>query len=334
MKIIKDKTDEHLEEQNENFVWVEKYRPRTLDEMVLDPLHRETFDSWLQKEEIPNVLLVGKPGSGKTTLAKIIVDNMIKSTSDLLYLNGSSQRGIMIVRDQIEDFLRSPTIGSKIKIVFIDEFDYMTLDAQAALRNIIEEYTLYGRFLLTANFESKIIDAIISRLQVFRFKTLPKEYILNFCKKILDSENVQYNEKVLIKLINAHHPDVRKIVGILQSRSQTGTLKTEEEDFEKKENILRSLLVDIITGIRESKSAIVTKSVNDIQKLLLDDSNVDFSLLYEKIGFDLSLPLPVRIIASQYYDKHNSCASPVMNYMAMISKIVLTLSDETLLKKV
>ena len=307
----------------EKYLWVEKYRPKSLTDMVLSDEYMESFQKYIDENEIPNLLLLGRPGSGKTTLAKILVNKLLKSTNDLLYLNGSTQRGIAVVKDQIEDFLKTIILGdSKIKIVFIDEFDYMTNEAQAALRNVMESYTQYGRFLLTGNYETKISDAIMSRLQTFRFKELPKDYVMKYCTNILKKENVEYDEQEISKIINVHHPDIRKIVGILQSRTKNGKLSVELSDIESQENKLRSLITDLFTAIKNKRSDLVDASVLSSQKVL-SDFEIDYNSLYEHIGFDSNIPVWARPIVSYYFDRNSSSASPPMNYMAMLSQFVI-----------
>lgn len=309
-------------EITEKYLWVEKYRPRELEHMVLSDDNRKIFKGWIDKKEIPNTLFVGKPGSGKTTLARILVDHIITSkTSDLLLLNGSSQRGIDIVREQIEDFLRTIIIGqSKIKIVFIDEFDFMTQDAQSALRHIIEKYSDRGRFLLTANYESKISDAIRSRMQTFVFSELPKEFIVQYCENILKKEDIKYEVDGVKKIVNLHHPDVRKIIGILQSRSDDGELSYNLSEVESQENKCRSLLTDIINGIKNNDNKSINISIFKSEQLL-NEIEVDYNALYTAILQDKNVPFWTKRVVVEYFDRHRDTASPPYNYIAMLQRV-------------
>jgi DNA polymerase III delta prime subunit len=212
--------------------------------------------------------------------------------------------------------------GSKVKVVFIDEFDGMTQDAQGALRALIEQYSDHGRFVLTANYEHKISDAIISRMQTFRFKILPKNYILDYAKYILEAEKIEYQEDVIKKIVSTHHPDVRKIIGILQSRCQNSSLSVDMSDIESNEYKCRSLITDIIKAVSEKKNEVVNKTVSTIQQIL-SNYELDYNTLYEGIGNDPNIPIWVKIVVSRYYDKHVSAASPQLNCMAMVGSIIM-----------
>ena len=307
----------------EKYSWGEKWRPRSLQALIIPKDSTNIFESSIAKGEVPNTLLLGKPVSGKATLGRILVNTIIKSKTDLLYLNGSTQRGIDIVRDQIEDFLKTIIYGeSKIKIVFIDEADYLTQDAQAALRNVIESYSDYGRFILTANYESKISDAIMSRMQTFRFKELPKPYILQYCANILKNEKIEYDEDEVLKVIHTHHPDVRKIVGILQAKSESGKLSIELADIESHEAKLRSLLTDLFEAIKTKASGRVDQLMMST-RTILSENTIDYRSLYEKIESDPSVPAWAKIILYKYYEMLSNSASPLMNYMSMLSSVII-----------
>ena len=139
-------------------IWVEKYRPRELDEVVLEDHAREFFSRCIGKGEIPHLLLSGVQGSGKTTTAQILVDHIIKNEMDLLPMNGSALTGVDHVRTVVTEFLKTPAFASKIKIVFIDEFDHMSPQAQACLRSIMEVYIKTGRFICTCNIDQKLFQ--------------------------------------------------------------------------------------------------------------------------------------------------------------------------------
>jgi len=205
-----------------NNLWVEKYRPKTLDEMVLSPENRNYFTSL--KDEIPNLLFVGTPGIGKTTIAKIIVQDILKC--QYLYINASDENGIDTIRSKVSGFSQTKSIDGKVKVVILDEADGITLDGQRALRNTMEEYSGYTRFILTANYKHKIIPAIQSRTQYFDL-TPPLQEVSGRVVSILKLEKVKVpdTEKTkLVKVIKDNYPDIRKTINLIQKYSATGTL--------------------------------------------------------------------------------------------------------------
>ena len=206
-----------------NNLWVEKYRPKTLDEMVLSPENRNYFSSL--KGEVPNLLFVGTPGIGKTTIAKIIVQDILQC--QYLYINASDENGIDTIRSKVSGFSQVKSIDGNIKIVILDEADGITIDGQRALRNTMEEYSAYTRFILTANYKHKIIPAIQSRTQYFDLNPNIND-VVGRVLNILKAENITIpaTEKVnLVKVIKDNFPDIRKTVNTVQKYCITGTLE-------------------------------------------------------------------------------------------------------------
>lgn len=203
-------------------LWVEKYRPKTLDEMVLSEDNRKYFAS--VTDEIPNLLFVGTPGIGKTTIARIIVQDILKC--QYLYINASDENGIDTIRTKVSNFSQTKSIDGKIKVVILDEADGITVDGQRALRNTMEEYSGYTRFILTANYKHKIIPALQSRTQYFDL-TPNIHQVLNRILTILKKEKVTIpsNENIkLVKIVKDNYPDIRKITNSIQKYCNSGTL--------------------------------------------------------------------------------------------------------------
>ena len=202
--------------------WTEKYRPTTLDEMVLSTNNKAYFKTI--KDEIPNLLFVGSPGIGKTTIAKIIVQDILKC--QYLYINASDENGIDTIRSKVSNFSQTRSIDGKVKVVILDEADGITLDGQRALRNTMEEYSGYTRFILTANYKHKIIPAIQSRTQFFDF-TPDMADVVDRVIHIIKEEgiNIKSDEKVKLgKLFKENYQDIRKTINLVQKYSATGTL--------------------------------------------------------------------------------------------------------------
>ena len=176
-------------------IWCEKYRPSTLDEIVLDKSTRNYFTKVREEESIPNVLFVGRPGIGKTTLAKVIVNDLLKC--QYLYINASDENGIDTIRTKVLNFAQTKSLFGNIKIIILDECDGLSLDAQKALRNSIEEYHDLTRFVLTANYKHKIIPALQSRCQVFDINYDKTEYMSKLIS-IVKAENVKINKSISI----------------------------------------------------------------------------------------------------------------------------------------
>jgi len=203
---------------------VEKYRPKTLADIVLTEDERKYFESLKSKEEIPNLLFAGNPGTGKTTLSKIIATHILDC--QYLYINASDENGIDTIRSKVIGFASTKSLDGKLKIVLFDECDALTLDSQKALRNVIEEYSHNTRFIFTCNYLFKIIPALQSRCQIFNL-TPPLDGVLNRVVSILKNEgvNVPNTEKQkLVELVRSGYPDLRRIINDIQKFSYTGTL--------------------------------------------------------------------------------------------------------------
>lgn len=309
-------------ELSEKYLWVEKYRPRSIDDLVLPDEYRSAFRKYVEDKEIPHLLLIGTQGSGKTTLARILIKEIQKDIEDCLILNGSSSTGVDVVRNQIEEFLKVPAFGgSKIKIIFIDEFDYMSGNAMAALRNIMERYSDIGRFLMTANYKSKIIDPIFSRTTVFEFKKLPKTFIEDYVRNILEKERVKHNPVFVEKVITLFYPDVRRIVNTLQGKvNENNEIEGNIEDLVSNEKRAISYVIDICFGIKNKNMQIISKSIADSMKLLRD-VEIDYISCYQQLFEDPKIPPYAKVVINQYANGHQSCLIPAMHWCSMLYEI-------------
>ena len=195
-------------------IWVEKYRPQTLNDVILDNETLRVVEEYTN--EIPNLLFVGNPGTGKTTLARVIVNDILGC--NYLYINASDESGIDTIRHNITNFAQTKSFDGGVKVVILDEADGLTSQAQAALRNTMETYAKYCRFILTANYKHKIIPALQSRCQSLTIKPVV-ELAVKRCYNILKDENVKVPEeqkKKFVQLVKRHFPDLRKTINELQ----------------------------------------------------------------------------------------------------------------------
>lgn len=210
-------------------LWVEEYRPKTIDEYVFqDENQRVKVSQWLKEGSIPHLLFSGVQGSGKTALARILINALQVDEMDLLEINASVQTGVDDVRELITSFAETMPMG-QLKIVHLEEFDRMSQAAQSALRVIIEEASDTCRFICTCNYENKIIPAIKSRLQVMHFKAPDEEQVLIKMIAMLDAEKVDFDPEVVYTYIRAAYPDLRKVINNLALNTVDGKLLSPKE---------------------------------------------------------------------------------------------------------
>lgn len=255
--------------KREHSLWVEKYRPKTLDDYVGNDMVKDTVRSYLDTHDIPHLLFYGKAGTGKTTLAKLIV-NTIKC--DSMIINASDENNVDTVRNKVKNFASSVGFAG-MKIIILDEFDYMTPNAQAILRNLMETFSKHCRFILTCNYIEKIIEPIQSRCQSFAITPPTKKDVAVQVVKILDAEAIKYDTKNVAEIVNSYYPDIRRVLNTCQLQSRKGELKIDKQSMVEAD--LKTKLIDILKSNNDKRNLYL-----QVRQTIADNRLTDFTELY------------------------------------------------------
>jgi len=302
----------------EHLLWTEKYRPRTVEDCILPERLKAVFQEYVNQKEMPNLLLAGGAGVGKTTIAKAMCNEI---GCDYMVINGSDENGVDTIRVKIKNYASSVSLSGGRKVIILDEADYLTPNAQAILRNAIEEFAANCSFIFTCNYKNKIIDPLHSRCAVIEFnlKNGEKAQMASaFFKRIthiLNTEKVEFDEKVIAEVVKKHFPDFRRVINELQRYSKLGKI-----DVGILSQIGDISISQIVKHLKEKDFTSVRKwaASTDI------DNTTFFRKLYDTL-YDIakpqSIPQAVLILADYQY-KQAFVADHEINLVACLTEIM------------
>ena len=305
----------------EHLLWTEKYRPKTIEECILPDRLKQPFQEYVNQKQIPNLLLAGSAGVGKTTVAKALCQEI---GCDYMVINGSDESGIDTFRTKIKNYASSMSLSGGRKVIIIDEADYLNPNStQPALRNAIEEFAVNCSFIFTCNYKTRIIEPLHSRCAVIDFslkgneKTQMAGQFFKRIQSVLQSEKVEFEDKVIAELVKKHFPDFRRVINELQRYSQFGKIDT---------GILAQIgnvqLTEIVKHIKDKDFGAIRKWVATSDM----DTNTVFRQLYDSL-YDLmkpqSIPQAVIILADYQY-KQAFVADSEINLVACLTELMVS----------
>jgi len=297
---------------DEHSLLVEKYRSTSLDEYVGNENIKKTIAQYLSQNDIQNLIFYGPAGTGKTTLAKLIVRNL---DCDYLYINASDERGIETIRDKVSGFASAASF-KPLKVVILDEADFLTIQAQASLRNVIETFSRTTRFILTCNYVERIIDPLQSRCQVLKIIPPSKVDVARHIAGIMEKELVTYERSDIVSIVKQYYPDLRKCLNTIQLSTQDNKLVIDKSIL-----VSSNYTLQVINELKTGKN---WKTIRQI----IADSNTDeydelFKALYENASvYGNGKEGMVTVILEEYQYHANFRIDKEINIMACIAKII------------
>ena len=302
-------------EEIKNTLWVEKYRPSKLDSYIGNQHLRSKVKVYIESGDLPHLLLYGRAGTGKTTLAKLLVNNI---ECDYLYINASDENSVDVVRDKVKNF--ASTLGFKeMKVIILDECDYITPNAQAALRNLMETFSKNCRFILTCNYVERIIDPIQSRCQSFQIVPPDRKEVAVHLNTILTKEGVKSDIEDIVTIVNGGFPDLRRVINAAQRQVVNGELVIDEGM--SIQNDYKNQVLEIL------KTQDKKNCFKNIRQLLADSKVTDFSDLF-RLLFDTvddwgrGHVAECILVLAQYQQSDAVVVDKEINIMAMFIEII------------
>jgi replication factor C small subunit len=298
----------------EHKLYVEKYRSKVLDEYVGNETLKQVIAKYIEQNDIQNLLLYGPPGTGKTTLAKLLINNI---NCDHLYINASDERGIETIREKVQGFASTASF-KPLKVIILDEADFITIQGQAALRNVIETYSMSTRFILTCNFIERIIDPLQSRCQVLKIVPPSKGEVAKHVVTVLEKENTEYDLDSIKVVVNQFYPDLRKILNTCQLSTHNGKLVLD------KSVLIASNYIDKVVSELTKPTLTSWKTI----KQIIADSNISeydelFRELYNRVEeYSKGNDGEIIILVSESQYQSNFRIDKEINIMACISQIL------------
>ena len=307
----------------EHSLLVEKFRPTTLDKYVGNEHIKKSISKYLEQNDIQNLIFYGPSGTGKTTLAKLCVQNL---DCDHLYINASDERGIETIRDKVQGFA-SVASFKPLKVVILDEADFLTIQAQASLRNIIETFSRTTRFIMTCNFVERIIDPLQSRCQVLKIVPPTKKDVAKHLNWILQQEHIEHDINDLVPLVNQYYPDLRKCINTIQLSTVDGGANDLYLKLDQSILVSSNYIDKVINALLEGSKHNKIDCYNDIRQIIADANIDDFDELFKALYERASEYLPnkegtVAILINEHQYKSNFRIDKEINTMSLIQQIL------------